>query len=741
MADPYWDPIFARLQDDLQLLRMIAVDLDQSVLLDCASHNPPLQRRIAPYVKSGRIARKGPFADALMKFAANDEPLRRVLFFSWLTTNSRTMNFPTIPADSDSLKRLRDGEFGVPAKIAILSRIDPRESAKPLYDAFMAVLNPAPRPEPEPKLKLPLPLTLVQTPTLTQTPTSTLAQTPTPTSTLPQTPTPTPTSTLSHTSTLVAKQVETASNALSTATPSHVSTAETPSADTRLSAVREELRGVRKQLRESEKGLAFLQTRLSRQGEEVSCLRKTLAAAQEQADRQNARIASVREELEFLKSNPQILSDIHAPDHAERVSQDLPVTGSQTDFHKGEVFYGARNRIRELEALLSRKSSALERLKNDLDKARADLESFRDQARQIANLQVIATRNEADLQSFRQTGIGRVVTRCQEGGGGEFLFLVETSGGGLVKVPESGFQPPVPVEGEWVLLSADLKTAWSLESRNRQEFIGFLARRNDAYFLESDGEPLPVLMPVAENHEGRVAKGVFLPALGERRPGIRALQILSGDAEKKVGRFATYAAIQRFWRLISLDRTRFSEFLEAQGIPFRIRDDGVEFDRDFRLVLGDLRGRLSVALVCEKEACRVAAKSAFLQKVAEGQVCSVCLEETAEHAELNSAMFDFKGSRVVIVGGDIVGSRYHEAFAKHGLKVEWSGGFSGPGGLREGLGGAAALVVVLKQVSHTLLRELLPAAHTAGVPVLFSQVRGVSGVLRELVEFLRPTRL
>jgi len=157
-------------------------------------------------------------------------------------------------------------------------------------------------------------------------------------------------------------------------------------------------------------------------------------------------------------------------------------------------------------------------------------------------------------------------------------------------------------------------------------------------------------------------------------------------------------------------------------------------------VLSTLRRVLPVQVACGRPACQAAvARAPFARLLRKDEVCPLCQEEEpGQDGNIQNRTYDFRGARVLVVGGDIVGSRYPEFFARHGLGVEWVSGFDGLGARRAGFGGVRLVLVILKQVSHTLLREVLAAVHQYGVQVSFCPRRGLSGVLAHLVQILKP---
>ena len=847
MGDPFWDPIFDRLKDDLDLLRLMAFDLDDALLVDLLRPNPHLQRRLAPFVKGRRLVRRGPFIVGLLQDAGHDEPLRRILFFSWITANAGTMAFPAVPADAAALERLRAGEFGPPTKVAILARIDPRPAARTLLEGYLEevavaagfgghppsppasrVPGPPPvgRPGSPPGASGPgagLPRPPGQPsggpPSAAQPPAARASAARPPAAQPPAAPPPSagqpPSSAQPPAGSPSAAQPPSADQPPSAqppgaqppaAAPSAApSPAAKPSADQpsaalpaaaqppaggpavegpgrgselqrRLDEAREEARNLRRQLKAAEAERQSLQGRASAQGGELARLRQEIESLRQDLERTRARNSALAAQAAAgpaaggpaaAASPPGARPDGGFPPGRQRGPSDLGSGGVAAPGTPGPGRSGDQARITTLEEALARRAATIARLEGDLEEARRRLERSADQAGQVARLQELSHRQEAELEAGRQAVPGRVVTGAQEavdgragaGAGGRRVVLVEIAGGCLAQVSEGRFRPGPPVDGEWVLLHPGPDGTWSggqlLETATRLERVGVLACRGGSWFLDGDEESWPVWTALTPADEGNAAAGVWLPALAERPAGIHGVRFLATGAVVAPPTFTSFPAIQRFFRLTAFDPGLFARFLADHGIPAAVRPDGIDWGKDARGALNALRGRLPVRVACERPACRQAAAAppdpqeaawpgswaggAFLRDPGEDEVCQVCHEAPGPGIPA-AGTYDFGGTRVVIVGGDVVGSRYAETLSRHRLQVDWHGGFAGLGGVRDGLGGAAALVIILAQISHTLLRELLPVARAAGVPVVFCPVRGVTGVLRRLVEFLQPDR-
>lgn len=99
----------------------------------------------------------------------------------------------------------------------------------------------------------------------------------------------------------------------------------------------------------------------------------------------------------------------------------------------------------------------------------------------------------------------------------------------------------------------------------------------------------------------------------------------------------------------------------------------------------------------------------------------------------------YAGQKVAVFGGDRVGIEYEKALSKIGLEAKW---FSGFGLLSEislgGFGRPELMIIVTKQLSHALLRELNAYALKNSIKVAYSTRRGVSAILELVAAKLQP---
>ncbi|HQG27937.1 MAG TPA: DUF2325 domain-containing protein [Candidatus Ozemobacteraceae bacterium] len=344
-----------------------------------------------------------------------------------------------------------------------------------------------------------------------------------------------------------------------------------------------------------------------------------------------------------------------------------------------------------------------------------------------------------------------ILTSPSPGGSPEDkVWIAEAPGLGRVLFPESLLRPASCVEGEWVMLERDengtVFQARPLEDEWKREVIGVLRSDDFGWSLhvEERSEILPLPHPFPGFAAGDVVSAVILPEFADRKAvavPVRRLPAPSAPAAGTASELkAGFVTIQRRLGLLGLEIPEFTRWLKQQDIPFVLESDAIRFEQPYSPLLAALRPRLPMVPVCEREACRERMSAfPFPRPAQPDEICRICREEAAaaKPAEVPPATYDFGGRRILIVGGDAVGVAYREMLAHHNLDVEWISGFVGLGGARQGIGNVAAIVIILKQVSHTMLREITAAARDTKIPLLYSPRRGTSGVLATLAAHFR----
>jgi len=664
MTDPYWDPIFARLYHNLDLLYLMAMDSDDKLLIMIVEKNPPLLRRVSPFMKGTRIIQKNRFSEFLIKEASEDEALRKLIFLDWVVRNQKTLSFTTIPIDERSLERLLSGEFGKPAKIKILSFIDPRESAKPVYSKF------------EEKSAVP----------------STASETP---------------------------QVS-----LSPAASTTERAAENDEDRRReISSLRDEAKQLRKRIKELETHKVDIERRLSEKSQQVYSLQEELRRSKEEIERLENQIRSKSKDLGKM---------IEACKYVPKPSPSI----------KGNEEFLER-RVHELENIVERRDSTVERLNRQLEEMRDELRLMRDCTSVNEGLRKTIKELESEIAKLRKGLVARLAVKMCWGRKDQWFAILESVGGEKqILSPKAAALVPA-IESEWFVLYPGREEEHPefrlLEENSRKEFVGAIVKKDSRFFLDCEEGIFPILCTLPEIQEGRVAAGIWLPEFADRPAGIYSFrEIVVAEKEKPEDTFISFSGVKKFYGLDKFDVSEFVRFLKTNEIEFCTNNEGLKFTGDFRRILSRIRGKIPIEKVCRKNACRKAAESfPFVRFIKPDEICNVCLEEFEGPSTVGPEPHDFHGARVLIAGGDFVGSNYRKILQPYNLEVDWISGFEGLGGLRSGLGNYDYIVIILKQISHTLLREILISAKSSQIPVVYSKRRGISGILQLLREVIK----
>ena len=92
-------------------------------------------------------------------------------------------------------------------------------------------------------------------------------------------------------------------------------------------------------------------------------------------------------------------------------------------------------------------------------------------------------------------------------------------------------------------------------------------------------------------------------------------------------------------------------------------------------------------------------------------------KKSSEKAEKTEDNVKYDGQKVIVFGGDRVGLEYEKALNRAGLEAKWFSGFSLLSEISLGFGKPDLMIIVTKQVSHALLRELNAYAEKHSIPV------------------------
>ena len=134
MSDDFWAPVFARLHENLDLLKLVCIDTSDADLQSWL--RPPLKNRCARFIQKKKVLNRLGLIDEIIKFAQKESALRKLILFNWVEKNAQAMSLFQLPASEDTLARMLAGEFGDAGKIAILAIIEPRAGIKDFYQRY-----------------------------------------------------------------------------------------------------------------------------------------------------------------------------------------------------------------------------------------------------------------------------------------------------------------------------------------------------------------------------------------------------------------------------------------------------------------------------------------------------------------------------------------------------------------------------------------------------------------------------
>ncbi|MDD2999454.1 MAG: DUF2325 domain-containing protein [Candidatus Riflebacteria bacterium] len=378
----------------------------------------------------------------------------------------------------------------------------------------------------------------------------------------------------------------------------------------------------------------------------------------------------------------------------------------------------------------------LEAEKNDLLKERRQ---DSDKDRKIETLQKNLQELEISQKEIQSKIAGQLLSQVTEDQHKHsWLFLSFSNE--LYYVPAKLVSASGAVIEEICLLSLDKEAKIcaleSLEKNTRKEMYGFVKSDSTGFFMIADNcERIPVKGVAGEQMVDSPVRGIYLTETDFREAGIYSLELLkSGEQKDFEKNTVSPKQIKSFFNADLLDFDLFCTELGKLQVSFKIMDNQqIRFSRDYRHILNNLRQHMPVSVFCDAPSCvERAALTILARRSQSGEACSFCgrFPKTDISEELQ-----FNAQQILIFGGDRIGSEYERVLSAHNLLVKWHSGFKNMHELKTGLGKIDAILVIVKQISHTLLREIIPAAEKVGIPVIYCNRRGTSGVLSHLHDF------
>jgi len=661
MAEDFWAPVFERLLEDYDFLELVAGDTSENDLISWVKPNRALFARCARFFKKNRVLDKLALAREMLAYSRNDQALRKIILFTWVEKNPKTMKFPTLATDGESESKLLSGAFGSPAKVRILAQIDPRPAARPIYERVLSVLSE---------------------------------------------------------NMMAEEELEPAGSEASAADEAarQKLAARVAELEKLLESFKAENRQLKKQVEQQRDELSAQSRRIE---DSVGRLKKAELANQ-----------SLEKEAAGLRSRLT-----YAEEQLKKASAAVECRPVVDDSEK------LADLMAEIEALrraVDNRDATIRRLASEKDELAARQASESDKDRQLAGLRL----RLAELESMSQTGprlAGQLISTHKEPGCRRSWLFMSISGQAIFVEGVLVSRTSLVCE-EFAILQLDRESRpvslESLETDARREICGCIEVFGGNLYLVADSQRYPVMVEIPETSIGMPVRAVWLPEFGERHAGIYRVEVLAQhDKPVQVQKTADIKQLRAFFRVGRLNLDRFSELLHQHGIEFETSADGqLTFLADYHEVLEPLRMHVKIYRSCKDASCQeLAAGEALVREAAAGQTCDFCgCQLPSEAVSVDKV---FSGQRVMIFGGDYVGNEYERALARHNLGVEWYSGFKTLAELKNGLGHPDLVVVIVRQISHTLLRELVAAVNRDSLPVLYSSRRGISGVFADLTDY------
>lgn len=473
-------------------------------------------------------------------------------------------------------------------------------------------------------------------------------------------------------------------------------------------------------------------------------LKKQLEARQEEIKAQNRRIEDYSRQLKDADAAVQTLKNESAGllsrlKFLEQQSvQAQPPSEKAPRVDVSEQLAAMSEEIAALRRAVDNRETTIRRLEGEKSALIGQQNADSEKDRQVAALR----QRLAELESSATAATSRLAghllsSRREPDGRRNWLFL--SISGRVVFVDGSLVNRTTLVSDEFCLLYFDSAgrplALESLESDARREICGCVEASGDELFLLADSQSFRVQVEIAASLVETPVRGIWLPEFAERPAGIYRVEALAPHSlSANVQKSADSKQIKTLFRVSHLNFDRFLELLEQQAIGHSVRADGsLAFSADYREVLEPLRMHVRIPRFCDNPECQTRAMAeAMARPSIQGQRCDFCgSNSTVTVTEKKQ----FAGQRVLIFGGDYVGSEYERVLSGYNLNVEWHSGFKTLAALKSGSGRPDLVMVIVRQISHTLLRELVTMVARDSLPVLYSSRRGISGVLADLGEY------
>ena len=661
MSKDFWGPVFAKLHENLELLKQICHDTSDHDLISWLKPNPFLWSSCARFIRKKKITNKNGLIEKIIDFAKKDSNLRKLIFFNWVEKNSKTMSFTGLPSDDSAFERLLAGEFGNKEKIEILSIIDPRQGMDKFYQKYFEIKQQSEQLQKDTSLKE------------------------------------------SEEDTVELQKY-----------------IDLQKQNDQLSI---EIKSLRQKFKENSKDTTALQNKLRERDQKVQSLEIFIAELENKID-------SLNRELRTSENKDPEITQI-------KVSEKLELTNRINDL--SQLLSEREEQFKELTEQNNTKNRLIQRLEEQIETLSSQKINSDDQERKISNLRNLL--QQAQDEEISHRAYGQIINF--ETTANSVQWLLDAFGGELIELPEKLLLNNQIALNEFCCVclndKGQITNIFSLED-NKKIVSGYFSYEDNNLVLVTPDRSYKVRCMVEENLLNLPVKATFLEGQGDREPGIYGYSLLkSQETNKEAPSYtANVATILNFLRLKNYSRERLIKELQKISIKAeQIGSNKIKFDKDYRQVLNSARMSLPLKGVCSNRQCiEKLDKELLARDLRTNEECFVCGKK--EKAKTNLPEYDFKGRKIIIVGGDYVGTDYVETLQNFNLNVTWVSGFESSGNFLSGLENYDLIVIIIKQISHTLLREITKKSKNVSTPLFYSKKRGTSGLLNELNHYYKP---
>ncbi|MBF0547877.1 MAG: hypothetical protein HQM08_25790 [Candidatus Riflebacteria bacterium] len=672
MNNDFWKIAFEKAAKIDTLIELLLQDLPDFVLLGFAKPNPNLFKKISPFVFSGKLKNRSAAIRFIFDEARSNQDLRSLIVYSWVQENPKTMEFPTLPFDENSLDRLLGLEFGNEKKIEILAMIDPRETAK---EKYLLVFTKFKSDEKSPNhLKLP-------------------------------------------------------ENHIQKPLESNKKNENSDSLKIEIKKIREDNNALKKELKQ----IGHERNEQNRQLEVRNFKIKELEKKILELEDKN---------VHFEKKQKQILSErVFEEKSLETEQRAISREKIENQKYKEEICR-LEKKVEEQSEIVNKKNMIIQKKIHESQQNKITQDQYKHEVEKNKRLQERMADFEKNLFESKKLKIGRIFLIAKLKNGKSWQILIKKIEGDYESFTKNLTDfPEKLMESEWVAVYQD--QIIPIESKTKVEILGIHRKIGEDHFLESiDSGSFPIMCSIEDKPLENIFSGIFLPKFADREAGIYYLKALESGS-KNFFQQNTFSldALKRRLNLHRLNEEAFRKTLEELAVDYKFVSGKFIFEHPEK-VFARIWQHLRVAKVCSRASCADKLNSIPFSRIpGKDEICDFCFDEE-ERSEIfqEKQVFDFSGKKILIAGGDEVGAKYREIFLKHNLFTEWISGFRSLGGLKNGLGEIELILVILKQISHSLLRELVKLSQKFEVRIEYLNTRGVSGVLGKLIEIYQPQK-